>query len=222
MALAAHTKEVFNSISLLECIKPYILVGGTALSLQIGTRLSEDLDFMSWKKSKSQKQEVDWVLIERELGSIGNIESREIWDFNHVEFILDGVKISFYASPNYSPIKTPVHFKNNLFMADILSIAAMKLELMLRRSNFRDYYDLYSMLKQGVNFKDAIDLALKYSQHALSTKSLLAILTDSSRYRIDSGFEQLEPIYKVSPNDIELYLKEYIKSEFKVNSKGKV
>ncbi len=222
MALALHTKEIFDSVTLLECIKPYILVGGTALSLQIATRLSEDLDFMSWKKSKLQKQEVDWVLIERELGTIGKIESRDIWDFNHVEFIVDGVKISFYASSNFSPVTTPIHFKNNLFIADILPIAAMKLEVMLRRSNFRDYYDLYSMLKQGVNFKDAIELALKYSQHALSTKNLLAILIDSSRFHVDSGFEQLKPIYKVNPLDIELYLKECIKSEFKARSEGKV
>ena len=214
MTLAPQTKKIFDSVSSLECIKPYILVGGTALSLQIGTRLSEDLDFMSWKKPKSQKQEVDWVLIERELSTIGNIESRDIWDFNHVEFILDGVKISFYASPNFSPLKSPVHFKNNLFVADLLAIAAMKLDVMLRRSNFRDYYDLYSLLKQGVNFKDAVDLALNYSQHALSTKNLLAMLTDSSRFHIDSGFEQLKPIYKVSPNDIESYLKDCIKAQF--------
>ena len=44
--LAPHTQSVFESVSMLECLKPYLLVGGTALSLQIGTRQSEDLDFM--------------------------------------------------------------------------------------------------------------------------------------------------------------------------------
>nr|WP_018338184.1 nucleotidyl transferase AbiEii/AbiGii toxin family protein [Butyricimonas synergistica] len=47
--LAPRTGEIFESVSRLECIKPYILVGGTALSLQIGTRQSEDLDFMRWR-----------------------------------------------------------------------------------------------------------------------------------------------------------------------------
>lgn len=213
-ALTAHTNEIFDKVTLLNCIKPYILVGGTALSLQIHSRLSEDLDFMSWKSSKSQIQEVDWVAIEKELATIGKIESRDIWDFDHVEFTVSGVKISFYASPKFSPVKTQVHLKNNLFLADILAIAAMKLEVMLRRSNFRDYYDLYSILKQGVNFKVAIELALNYSQHALSTKNLLAILTDSSRFRIDSGFEQLNPVYKVTPGEIEMYLKECVKSQY--------
>lgn len=34
--LAPHTQQVFEAVSKLECIKPFLLVGGTALSLQIG------------------------------------------------------------------------------------------------------------------------------------------------------------------------------------------
>ncbi len=52
--LAPHTGKIFDAISELECIKPYILVGGTALSLQIGTRQSEDLDFMRWRAKTIQ------------------------------------------------------------------------------------------------------------------------------------------------------------------------
>lgn len=37
--LSVKTSEIFESISKLECIKSYVLVGGTALSLQFGTRL---------------------------------------------------------------------------------------------------------------------------------------------------------------------------------------
>ena len=36
--LAPHTLQIFEAVSQLDCIKPYLLVGGTALSLQIGTR----------------------------------------------------------------------------------------------------------------------------------------------------------------------------------------
>ena len=44
--LAPHTLQVFEAVSKLDCIKSYLLVGGTALSLQMGTRQSEDLDFI--------------------------------------------------------------------------------------------------------------------------------------------------------------------------------
>ena len=50
--LAPHTSKIFESVSMLDCIKPYLLVLGTALSLQIGTRQSEDLDFMKWRKTE--------------------------------------------------------------------------------------------------------------------------------------------------------------------------
>lgn len=213
-ALAPHTSEIFDKIVSLECIKPYILVGGTALALQIHTRLSEDLDFQSWKSHTSQKQEVDWVNIEKQLASIGIIQSREIWDFDHVEFVVSGVKISFYACPKISPFPDSILVKDNLRMANIKSIAAMKMEVMLRRNNFRDYYDIYSIFKQDVNFKEIVDLALLYSGHLLSSKNLLAMLTDSSRFNIDSNFELLQPKYKVTPKDIESFLKDCIKNNF--------
>lgn len=53
------TSAVLEAISYLECIKPYTLVGGTALSLQLGTRESEDLDFMSWQTNLNDKREVE-------------------------------------------------------------------------------------------------------------------------------------------------------------------
>ncbi|MDE6340639.1 MAG: nucleotidyl transferase AbiEii/AbiGii toxin family protein [Muribaculaceae bacterium] len=52
--LTQATEALLEPISKLECIEPYTLVGGTALSIQINTRLSEDLDFMSWRTTKSQ------------------------------------------------------------------------------------------------------------------------------------------------------------------------
>lgn len=212
IALAPHTHKLFDKVASLECIKPYFLVGGTALALQLNTRQSEDLDFMNWKMPRKKKQEVDWTVIEKELKTIGTIEARDIWDFNHVEFVVSGVKISFYTSRKSSPVTAPVYLKDNLKLANVEAIGAMKMEVMLRRSNFRDYYDIYSILQHGINFKKLVDSSLSYSGHVLTTKNLLAILTDSSRFQIDSGFEQLNPKYKVTPADIEAYLKTIIKT----------
>lgn len=214
ISLAPHTSNLFDKVASLECIKPYFLVGGTALALQLDTRLSEDLDFMNWKSQKMQKQEVDWVAIEKELKTIGTIETRDIWDFNHVEFVVSGVKISFYNSGKFSPVTVPVYLKDNLRLADIEAIGAMKMEVMLRRSNFRDYYDIYAILQHGIDFRKLVDLSLNYSGHILTTKNLLAILTNSSRFNIDNEFEQLNPKYKINPAEIEAYLKTIIKTYF--------
>lgn len=206
--LAPHTSTIFNAISQLECIKPYVLVGGTALSLQLGSRESEDLDFMSWRKSKNDKREVDWPKIKTELETIGNVEKCDILDLDHVEFIVNGVKISFYANPNYSPLKEEIQFLNNLRIADKTAIGAMKLEVMLRRNKFRDYYDVYALLEAGENLSELIDLALKYSGHKLKSKNLIAMITRGERFASEADFSSLNPIYNVSAQDIENRIKD--------------
>ena len=205
--LAPHTLQVFEAVSKLDCIKPYLLVGGTALSLQMGTRQSEDLDFMKWRTSKTEKMEVAWYQIEKELAAIGDIQHKDILDIDHVEYLVSGVKFSFYACPKYSPVSMPVEYLNNLRLADVKSIGAMKMEVMLRRSNFRDYYDIYSILKSGVPINDLVSLALTYSGHKLKSKNLLAMLTNGSRFARDSHFEQLAPTYAVTAQEIEDYIK---------------
>lgn len=211
--LAPHTQRIFEAVAALDCIKPYLLVGGTALSLQIGTRQSEDLDFMKWRTSKAEQPEVDWYHIEKELNSIGEVQYRNLMDIDHVEFVFEGVKISFYSSPKYSPVKTPTLCVNNLYLADIKSIGAMKMEVMMRRSNFRDYYDIYSILREGVPIQEMIALALEYSGHRLKTKNLLAMLTNGARFLRDAHFEQLSPVYQVTTQDIEVYIKKCLSPE---------
>ena len=211
--LAPKTLSVFNKICLLDCIKPYTLVGGTALSLQIANRLSEDLDFMSWKLSKDEKREVDWPEIKKQLESIGTVEKIDILDFSHVEFIVDGVKISFYANPNYSPVQIRIPIKENVYAADKVAIGAMKMEVLMRRSQFRDYYDIYSLLEDNVSLKEMMEKALKYSGHRLKTKNLIAMLTRSDRFEKESSFEMLNPRYDISPIDIEQKIQNELKQQ---------
>lgn len=211
ISLAPHTGQIFDAVSRLECIRGYLLVGGTALSLQIHNRQSEDLDFMRWRTSKTEKMEVDWPSIRKELETNATIDSMNLLDIDHVEFIVQGVKISFYAAPRYSPVSEPVHIQNNLYAADMLSIGAMKMEVMLRRSAFRDYYDIYSLLQSGVSLQAMIDLALRHSNHVLHTKNLLAMLTSGQRFVRDSKFAQLMPKYDVTSTDIENYIRLQIK-----------
>ncbi len=209
--LAPQTSDIFEKVTQLECIREYVLVGGTALSLQLQTRNSEDLDFMKWRTSKNQKMEVDWPTIKKQLASIGEVEHVEIMDFDHVEFKVSKVKFSFYATERYAPEMQVITLRNNLRLADPEAIGAMKMEVLMRRSNFRDYYDIYSILKSGGNLKNMIDNALKHSGHKLKTKNLIAMLSTSARFRMDENFTQMQPKYNVSPLDIENYIKELLK-----------
>ena len=208
-SLAPHTGKVFEAISRLECIKPFTLVGGTALSLQIEKRQSEDLDFMKWLTKRGEKPEVNWPAIKRELESVGEIRDYEVGDLGFVSFDFEGVRLSFYAAPRKAiPSMQRILYLNNMYIADMASIGAMKMEAMLRRSKFRDYYDIYSILKEGIDIQKMIDAALEHSDHKLRTRGLLAMLTNGNRFIKEKSFEELLLVYDVSPYDIQEFIKQ--------------
>ena len=210
--LTANIDAIIEQVSQMECIKPYILCGGTALAMQIGHRKSEDLDFMMWRISKTEKPEVNWNLIEKELtDKIGPIESFNMLGFDQVEFRVKGVKFSFFVSENNSPVSTPVNYMGNIRLADIESIMAMKMEVMLRRMKFRDYYDIYSILKEGHSINDGIEKARKYSRFRLSTKNLVAMLL-AGQFVPDDNFSTLEPKYDVGKEEIRNYILQKLKA----------
>ena len=216
--LAPNVSKIFSSVSKLECIKPFVLVGGTALSLQLGTRLSEDLDFMRWKADKNDRLEIDWPGIKRGLETIGKVENVDILGFDHALFIVDGVKLSFYAAPRKRlPAMREITIQDNLKVADVVSRGAMKMETMARRSRFRDYFDIYSVLKAGADFGKMVAMAISHSGYTLKEKNLLAILSNGERFCKEDNFKQLSPIYDVTAADIQACITDEIK---KMRDKG--
>ena len=209
--LTTNIEAIIEQVAQLECIKPYILCGGTALAMQIGHRKSEDLDFMMWRISKTEKPEVNWNAIERELQEkIGEIENFNMLGFDQVEFVVKGVKFSFFVSDNLSPVTAPTDYLGNIRLADIESIMAMKMEVMLRRMKFRDYYDIYSMLQEGYSIHTGIEKALNLSRHRLSSKNIIAMLL-GGKFVPDDNFATLEPKYDVSREQIREYIMQKLK-----------
>ena len=205
--IAKHTETIIEKVSLLDCLDGWTLVGGTALAIQLDHRKSEDLDFMRWQSYRGESMEVDWPAIKKQLETVGEIQSMDILDRNHVEFVVAGVKLSFYARESKSPVKQTVPFLNKIVLADVESIAAMKMELMLRRSKFRDYYDLYCIFRQDTDVMKFVKAAGDYSNHLLKSKHILAMLTNHNHFEEDSNFDQLEPRYDISAIEIEEYIK---------------
>ena len=209
--LTTNIEAIIEQVAQLECIKPYILCGGTALAIQIGHRKSEDLDFMMWRISKTEKPEVNWNAIERELKEkIGEIENFNMLGFDQVEFVVRGVKFSFFVSDNLSPVTAPTEYLGNIRLADIESIMAMKMEVMLRRMKFRDYYDIYCMLQEGYFIHNGIEKALNLSRHRLSSKNIIAMLL-GGQFIPDNNFATLEPKYDVTKEQIREYIMQKLK-----------
>ena len=115
-----------------------ILAGGTALSLQIGHRISEDLDFFTTKNFDNNSI----------LASIKQIRGRYqllMEDAGTLTITLDGVKVSFLKY-EYPFLDTEVSAAG-VPLADLLDISTMKIIAICQRRTKRDFVDLFFILQ---------------------------------------------------------------------------
>ena len=142
--LRTETIEPGTLDILIKCMKlpslaPFILVGGTALSLQYGHRMSIDLDFFG------TVDQLDSEAIKTELDSIGNkifsSESSVMLGFYVNEVKVDIVKYK------YKLIESPIII-DTIRMAHTKDIGAMKLAAVCGRGKKKDYYDLFFLLQK--------------------------------------------------------------------------
>ena len=84
--------ELLKKISEVVSINDYYMVGGTALSLQLGLRESYDFDFCVKNQFNNE------ILLD-ELKSIGNVEVIQNQK-GTCDVLLNGVQVSFFYYPN--------------------------------------------------------------------------------------------------------------------------
>ena len=209
------TEKVLEFLSNSELIQEYTLIGGTALALQIKSRISEDLDFCIWQdRIGSELYEIRWAKIEKLFESEFTDVKKDILDLQQVNFFVDDVKITFFVREevNSSIINTKLLF-NKINIATIESIGAMKIELIQRRNIYRDYYDIYSILKEGFNIIDLLNLSIMYSINRMKLKSILSTLSNYERFKKEEEFELLNPKYNLSSEDIRDFIIDQYKKE---------
>ena len=136
--------KMINECSFLE---KYVLVGGSALAIHLCHRKSEDLDFFTYDDSFDKKEIFDFIQ---------NFENKEIlYQSNEqIDVLLDGVKVTFFNA-KWEFLKPKKSKKFNL--ASIESISAMKVNVIFLRAKYRDYYDLYFLVKEGMSLKEIFE-----------------------------------------------------------------
>jgi hypothetical protein len=137
-------KEILskNQIDLLPYLKQYktrfYLVGGTAIAFYLGHRESLDFDLFrqkSFNNSSLKKEINDWnfdfqIIAERP---------------NQIHFIVNSVKITFFEFPY--EIESNTDFENVFRLPDLLTLASMKAFALGGRAKWKDYIDLYFIIK---------------------------------------------------------------------------
>lgn len=86
----------------------------------------------------------------------------------------------------------------------------MKLFTIAVRSAFRDYYDIYSLLKEGYDLEQGVAYAGRFSRHTIHSKTIYSILLNENYFNKPENFALLEPKYEVDASDITEFIKEYI------------
>ena len=213
--LRENTLQVFDTVSRLDCIKDLYLCGGTGISLLLQHRQSEDLDF-ELLNYRGDIKHLDASSIHNELASVFPDCKREILGPQHILYYVgDHVKLSFFAPQNRVPALHTGFAYNNLKTVDAQDALGMKLFTITVRSLYRDYYDIYSLLQEGLSFEEGLDYALKFTRHQVHSKAVLSALITPTLYPKPTDFELMHPKYNVSAEEMADYFMEVIASRKK-------
>jgi hypothetical protein len=183
--LPSEQIKLFRVLSVQSFIKDFYLAGGTCLALQIGHRRSVDFDFFI--PSDFDTEKIVNILVE-----IGTYK-RTNEERNTINGILNDVRISFLGY-KYKNIDSFIQ-RNNIFLAGLKDIAAMKMEAIASRGSRKDFVDIYFLLKQ-FSLDEVLDFHHeKYGDHLSNRYHLLKSLV----YFADADAEAMPLMVKPLP-----------------------
>jgi predicted nucleotidyltransferase component of viral defense system len=132
-----NTLELLKSLMQKEYLNSFVLVGGTALALQMGNRESIDLDLFS-TADFSSNEILSSLLNDYQIVVNNQLKHTLISTINQVK--VDFIKFHY-------PFIKPFVTIENIRMASIEDIAAMKLDAITGRGSKKDFYDLFFLLQ---------------------------------------------------------------------------
>ena len=137
--VAPHTLELLKELMKKSYLQGFCLVGGTSLSLQIGHRISIDLDMFSSEafdtielKSKLEDDYADFEIV--------------LENTNSLITTINGVKVDFIRF-KYG-FSYPIVANKTIRLANIKDIAPMKIDAISGRGKKKDFFDLYFLLQE--------------------------------------------------------------------------
>lgn len=210
LGLREETIPVFEAVSQMEIVKGLYLCGGTAQSLQMQHRKSEDLDF-ELLGTRKERPSLDFSAIANEVSSVFPDCRKEFLGKNQLQIFVDGnVKLSFFRPENSVPELGKGFVYNNIVTPSLQELLGMKLFTIAVRSAFRDYYDIYALLKEGYDLAKGVDYAGRFSRHTIHSKFVYSILLNENYFHKPPEFALLEPKYEVTTKDIAFFIQQYI------------
>ena len=137
-AVEPSTLSLLKRLQALPVLADTRLVGGTALAMQLGHRISVDLDiFGKWNYSED---------LADSFSAIGQAEKESGTPNGRMAFFyIDGVKVDCVAYDMYEWLEPPVE-EDEVRLASIRDIAAMKINAITNRGTRKDFVDMARLL----------------------------------------------------------------------------
>lgn len=164
-AVEARALELLRKLDAIEELRHFYLVGGTALALHFGHRVSVDLDFFTAKKFDTNE-------LLQLLGKSGKVKLMS-QSVNALTVDCNGVKVDFIR--HSYPILNPILQSEGSRIASVQDIAAMKMNSLTNRGAKKDFFDLHELL-QHFSLQQLLDFyAAKYetASRMVALKSLV-------------------------------------------------
>jgi len=137
------------------------MVGGTAIALHLGHRRSVDFDLFTF--SQLNKSRIKGKLIPIPFKQVPIFE-----DIDQLHLLINNVKITFFSFPY--PILHPIKVGSTITIPTLLSLAAMKAFALGRRAKWKDYVDLYFIIRDYYPIEDICKEAGKIFNQQFSGK----------------------------------------------------
>src|SRR3989338_6651200 len=133
------TKEQIELLPLIKKFsKKFYLVGGTAIAFHIGHRRSIDFDLFSLEGFNN-------LSIKNRIVKIGQFNKTIVNRRGEYTIMINSVQMTFFHYP--FQIESNERFDKFLRMPDLLTLAAMKAYALGVRAKWKDYVDLYFIIK---------------------------------------------------------------------------
>lgn len=201
--LLPETAKVLEKLSKSDFVKEFTFVGGSALAVYLAHRLSEDIDLFTWNN------EINPVQLQDELQKLEFTQMRTVnLSAKQADFVVDGVKVTFFAN-GWDELKTGNILIGNIRIAELKTLAVMKVNTLFMRAKFRDYYDLYVLNINHFTLKQLYEMAsikMKNLSQTLFQKAI--VFTEDIQ---DETILHLKPKYKLSIKKISTHFAKQLK-----------
>lgn len=141
-------KSVLHELMYCSLFDPFRLVGGTSLSLQLGHRISVDIDLFTDAKYDSLDFKAIDGFLRNKFPYVTN-SGAELSGLGGAYFLgnneTDAIKLDLYYTDSFIQ---PVLIKDDIRMATIEEIIAMKIDVIQRGGRKKDFWDLHELMSK--------------------------------------------------------------------------